>query len=142
MPKKHKINTKRLLMMHCNISNSFPSSSLSPYRQTHIHTCTPPSLSSPSPPCFVCLSLAVLTHHQHKHTRNQTPFIHRDLLCPAQMPPPHLFILQSTLHPFCLWSCFGLLLSDISFSIKQYYGQVDGTFSPSLNKIYLSKPHH
>ena len=94
-------------MMHCSISNCFPSSSDS---YIHIGITTTTCLSFYNPP-------------QHTHTWNQTPFIDRNLLCPEQMPPPHLFILQSSLYPFHRWLHFSSLLSDIS-SVRQSYGHL------------------
>lgn len=102
-------------MMHCSISNCFPSSS-----DSYIHT----GITT-----MACLSFSTqlfLPPPQHTHTRNQTPFIDRNLLCPEQMPPPHLFILQSSLYPFHRWLHFSSLLSDIS-SVSQSYGHLDAT---------------
>lgn len=77
-------------------------------------------------------------HYTDTHTRNQTPFIDRNLLCPAQMSPPHLFTLQSTsiLYPFYHWIH---LCSPVRHFLlcPQPYSHLDRTF---FSLSFISPP--
>lgn len=102
-------------MMHCSISNCFPSSSDS-YIHTGITTMACLSFSTqlflpPPPPT-------------HPHSKPDTIHWQKSSLSRTNAPSPS--ILQSSLYPFHRWLHFSSLLSDIS-SVSQSYGHLDAT---------------